>query len=99
MDKCAGDAGLKILPKMDSANNQAIVTALYAALGIGFLPESYVEGHVRRGKFKKIEVEGLNSAQKNHLVMHKNKKLNALQQQAYDLVKTIAMKGVKEDRV
>jgi DNA-binding transcriptional LysR family regulator len=84
---------------MDSANNQAIVTALYASLGIGFLPESYVKGHIRRGKFKKIDIDGLNSAQKNNLVIHKNKKLNALQQQAYDLVKEIATKDGKESRV
>lgn len=89
IEEAAADRGLKVEPKMDSSNNQAIVTALYSSLGIGFLPESYVRGHVDRGRFKEITITDLEADRTNYLVMHKNKRLNDLQQQAYDLIKSI----------
>ncbi len=88
-EKVAAGKGLKIEPLMDSSNNQALVTALYASLGVAFLPDSYVKDHLRRGRFKEITIEGLTVERGNYLVIHKNKRLNDLQQQAYDLLKEI----------
>ncbi len=81
--------GLHINPKMDSVNNQALITAIYASLGISILPESFVKGHIERGKFKRIDVEGLDINYRNYMVIHKNKKLNNIQQQAYELLLNI----------
>lgn len=88
LEKVFVENGLKLTPIMDSSNNQAIVTALYSGLGIGFLPSSYVSGHVARGKFVEITIDGLDALRTNYAVMHKNKKLNALQERAYELLKS-----------
>ncbi len=77
---------LRCEPAIDSANNQALVAALYASIGVALLPESYVEGHIGRGKFRKIEVEGMDGNHDNYLVIHKNKKLNAVGAQAYRIL-------------
>ncbi len=86
IEKRAISKGLKIRTKMDSSNNQALIAAVYSSLGISFLPESYAGGHIARGKFKEIEIKDISSTRTNYLVIHKNKKLSQLQQQAYDLI-------------
>lgn len=58
-------------------------------IGVAILPESYVEGHIERGRFKEIKIEGLDGNRTNYLVMHKNKKLNTLQEEAYDILKNM----------
>ncbi len=87
------EKGLTLSPTIDCSNNQALVSALYASLGVAFLPDSYVSGHIARRKFKEIAIEDLSENRTNYLVIHKNKKLNALQQQAYDLIKSLAEKA------
>ena len=89
LERFANTNGVHLTPKMDSSNNQALMTALYACLGIAFLPHSYLKGHLEREKFKEIELENFDANQTNYLVIHKNKKLNPLQQQAYSLIQTI----------
>ncbi len=85
----AEEYGLKAEPVMESANNQAIVSALYASLGIAFLPEGLVEGHIKRGKFKEIKVSGFDGNRTDYIVMHKNKKLTAAGKEAYDALKNM----------
>ncbi len=80
---------LHVRPRIDSANNQALIAAIYACLGISVLPESYVSGHIERGKFKKLYVEALDVNYTNYIVTHKNKKLNTIQKQAYDVLLNI----------
>ena len=89
IDKIAIEKGLQIRTKMDSSNNQALIAAVYSSLGVSFLPESYAGGHIARGKFKEIKIKDISSTRTNYLVIHKNKKLNQLQQQAFDLIKTM----------
>lgn len=71
---------------MESVNDQALITAVYASLGISVLPESFVQGHISRGRFKEIKIEGLDSSRGNYLVRHKNKKLNKAKQIAYEML-------------
>lgn len=89
LEKIAFSKGLKVTAKIDSSNNQALVTALYSSLGIAFLPDSYIAGHVARGKLKEITITDLTTNRTNNLVIHKNKKLNAIQQSVFDLIKTL----------
>ena len=89
LEKAATEKGLRLTPTIDSSNNQALATALYFSLGISFLPSSYVSGHIARKKFKEITITDLTANQTNYLLIHKNKKLNACQQQAFDLIKKI----------
>ena len=89
LERVVSEKGIALIPKFDSSNDQALVAALYAELGVAFLPVSYVEGHILRGKLKEIKIKNLSTERTNSLVIHKNKKLNAFQQQAYDLIKTL----------
>ncbi len=91
LERFANAHGVKLAPIMDSSNNQALITALYAGLGVAFLPQSYVTGHLERDKFKEIEIEGFDANQTHYLIIHKNKKLNPLQQQAYDFIQTLSL--------
>ncbi len=79
--------GLKASPMMDSSNNQALVTALDACLGIAYLTDSYVLDRIAKKEFKEILIEDLTASRTNSLVIHKNKRLNTLQQQSFDLIK------------
>ena len=81
--------GIKVKPRIDSSNNQALVSALYMSNGIAFLPYSYVSGHIKRKKLKEVKVRDFTANRANYLVIHKNKKLNAFQQLAYDIIKTL----------
>ena len=87
LEKMMSQIGIHVQPKIDSVNNQAIITATYACLGIAVLPESFVRGHIERGNLKKIQLDGLEAVYTNYIVIHKNKKLNDIQQEAYELLK------------
>ncbi len=87
LEKAFVSKTLSIQPMMESVNDQALIAAVYASLGIALLPESFVRGHIERGKFKEICIEGLDSGRNNYLIIHKNKRLNAIQQAAYSLLK------------
>ncbi len=86
-DRFASQYGLKVEPMMESANNQAIIASLYASLGVAFLPEGFVEGHIGRGKFKEIKVEGFDGNRTSYIAMHKNKKLTMAGHEAYEALK------------
>lgn len=89
LEKLLHDHNLSVRPIIDSVNNQVLITATFACLGIAFLPDSVVRGHIQQGDLKEIAVEGLDAIRTNYIVIHKNKKLNPLQQQAFDMLKSI----------
>lgn len=89
LEKALASKALHIQPTMESVNDQALITAVYASLGVALLPESFVRGHIERGKFKEICIQGLDGGRNNYLIMHKNKRLNAIQERAYSLLKEI----------
>ncbi len=89
LEKIVTSKGLKVSPIIDASNNQALVTALNCSLGLAYLTDSYVLEYIKEKKFKEIIIEELTASRANNLVIHKNKKLNALQQHAYNLIKTI----------
>ncbi len=86
LERIAANQALQLYPKVDSVNNQALITAVYNMLGIAVLPESFVRGHIERGKFKEIKLYELDANYSNYMVIHKNKKLNKIQKQAYDVL-------------
>jgi DNA-binding transcriptional LysR family regulator len=87
LEKALAAKSLRLRPKMESANDQALIAAVYASLGVSILPDSFVRGHILRGKFKEIHITGLDSGRNQYLVLHKNKKLSAAQKKAYELLK------------
>ncbi len=89
LDKLLLGHNLRVRPAIDSVNNQALIAATFAGLGIAFLPDSVVRRHIQQGNLKEIAVEQLDALRTNYIVIHKNKKLNPLQQQAFDLLKSL----------
>ncbi len=89
LDRLLHEHNLSVQPTIDSVNNQALITATFAGLGIALLPDSVVRGHIRQGSFKEIAVEGLDAIRTISIVMHKNKKLNPIQQEAFELLQSI----------
>ncbi|MBQ9736467.1 MAG: LysR family transcriptional regulator [Clostridia bacterium] len=89
LERALAAKSLRVRPKMESTNDQALIAAVYASLGVSILPDSFVRGHILRGKFKEIRITDLDSGRNQYLVMHKNKKLSATQKKAYELLKTV----------
>lgn len=89
LEKLATEKGAILNPQMDSSSNQAIVIGIKSCIGIGFLPETYVRDYIDNGLFKEIVIDDIVAEQTNYLVIHKNKRLNPLQQQAFDIIKNI----------
>ncbi len=89
LDRLLLTRNLRVRPAIDSVNNQALVTATFAGLGIAFLPDSVVRRHIQQKNLKEIAVEELDAVRTNYIVIHKNKKLNPIQQRAFDLLKSL----------
>ena len=87
LERVLATKGLHLTATMESVNDQALIAAVYADLGIAFLPESFVGGHIARGKFKEIKIENLDNSRNNYLIIHKNKRLNTIQEIAYAMLK------------
>ena len=68
LEKLFTSNGLHIRPRIESVNDQALIAAVYASLGVAFLPESFVLGHIARGKFKEIVIQGIDSERNNYLI-------------------------------
>lgn len=89
LEKLLAEHNLHVHPTIDSVNNQVLITATFAGLGIAFLPDSVVRSHIEQKDLKEIVVEELDAVRTNYIVIHRNKKLNPVQQQAFDLLKSL----------
>ena len=89
LERLLHDHNLNVRPTIDSVNNQVLITAALSKLGIAFLPDSVVREQLEGNELKQISVEGLDAIRTDYIVIHKNKKLNLLQQQAFDILKSM----------
>lgn len=89
LERLLHDHNLNVRPTIDSVNNQVLITAALSKLGIAFLPDSVVREQLESNELKQIAVEGLDAIRTDYIVIHKNKKLNFLQQQAFDILKSM----------
>lgn len=89
LERLLHDHNLNVRPTIDSVNNQVLITAALAKLGIAFLPDSVVREQLEGKELKQIAVDGLDAIRTDYIVIHKNKKLNSLQQQAFDILKSM----------
>ncbi len=89
LEKLLHDHNLSVHPTIDSVNNQVLITAVLSRLGIAFLPDSVVRDYLERRELKQIAVQDLDAIRTDYIVIHKNKKLNALQQKAFDILKSM----------
>ncbi len=89
LEKLLHNHNLSVHPTIDSVNNQVLITAALSKLGIAFLPDSVVREHLEQQELKHITVEDLDAIRTDYIVIHKNKKLNQLQQKAFDILKSM----------
>lgn len=68
-------SNLKIKIIMESANNEAVINAVKAGLGLSVQPLLQVESAIRTGDIHSIQVEGLSYTRNLYLLYHKGHKL------------------------
>lgn len=77
---------LSASPMIESASNQCLISSAEAGLGIAILPDGLVCDSIIDGTIKQLEVDDVNFSRSHYLLIHKNKKLNPIGKQAYDLI-------------
>lgn len=85
-EKALSFFGLSAIPTVESASNQCLISAAEAGLGIAILPEGLVSEFLRTDSLKQIGVSDVELSRTHYLLIHKNKRLNPIGKQAYDLV-------------
>ena len=88
-DRALAFFGLSAAPMIESASNQCLISSAQAGLGIAILPEGLVCDSITNGTIKQLEVHDVNFCRSHYLLIHKNKRLNPIGKQAYDLVMKI----------
>lgn len=74
---------------IESASNQCLISSAEAGLGISILPEGLVSESLKIGMLKQISVTDTDFSRTHYLLIHKNKKLNPIQKQAYELYENL----------
>lgn len=77
-DHIAGEHGIAVHPEIESASNEALISAAEMGLGIAVLPISVAEKHTSK-KLKRIEIESANFSRDFYLIYRKSKKFSRLQ--------------------
>lgn len=72
--------GMAVRPDMESANNEALIAAAEAGLGIAVLPLVLVECKIG-SSLRLLDVRDADLTRNSYLIYHKNRKFSALQQQ------------------
>jgi len=70
---------------VESVSNQCLISSAISGVGITILPEGLVHDLVEEGALKIVHVENADFSRKHYLLIHKNKKLNPIQKQAYQI--------------
>ena len=81
----SASAHLTVKPMVESVSNQCLISAAIGGLGVSILPEGLISDVVRDGTLKVINVANTNFSRTHYLLIHKNKKLNSIQMQAYQM--------------
>lgn len=85
-DTALASAHLTVKPMIESVSNQCLISAATNGLGVAILPEGLVSDAVKAGALKVINVANTDFSRTHYLLIHKNKKLNHIQMQAYQLL-------------
>lgn len=81
-------AHLSAKPMIESISNQCLISAAEENLGIAILPEGLVSELLSLGRLKQISITDADFSRTHYLLIHKNKRLNPIQKQAYEIVRT-----------
>lgn len=72
-------------PMVESASNQCLISSAISGLGVTILPEGLVNDVVEERTLKIVNIEDADFSRKHYLLIHKNKKLNPIQRQVYQM--------------
>ena len=84
-DNALASAHLTMKPMVESVSNQCLISAAISGLGVAILPEGLVSDAVKAGALKVIDTANTDFSRTHYLLIHKNKKLNPIQMQAYQM--------------
>ena len=82
---------LTVVPFLESVSNQCLLTAAMHDMGLAILPESVVADDIKRGNLHHVTVTEVDFKRTHYMLIHKNKRMNTLQQKAYDLAMDICV--------
>ena len=84
LDRIFADASIFSKPIMESASNQAIVSAAIQNLGVAILPEELIEKQIKKKRLKKITVTDKEFIRTSYLIHHKSKSFTPTKKQVFD---------------
>ena len=82
--------GLKAQPKVSSSSNSVLLAAAREGLGVAVLPEALVAAELAAGRLKEVRIQGLELSRRWFAVRRQDKKFTPVQQQAFDLLFSLA---------
>ena len=90
LDERLSALGLKAQPKLSSSSNSVLLAAAREGLGVAVLPEALVVAELAAGRLKEVRIQGLELSRRWFAVRRQDKKFTPVQQQAFDLLFSLA---------
>ena len=90
LDERLSALGLKAQPKLSSSSNSVLLAAAREGLGVAVLPEALVATELAAGRLKEVRIQGLELSRRWFAVRRQDKKFTPVQQQAFDLLFSLA---------
>lgn len=90
LDERLSALGLKAQPKVSSSSNSVLLAAAREGLGVAVLPEALVVAELAAGRLKEVRIQGLELSRRWFAVRRQDKKFTPVQQQAFDLLFSLA---------
>ena len=90
LDERLSALGLKAQPKLSSSSNSVLLAAAREGLGVAVLPEALVVAELAAGRLKEVRIQGFELSRRWFAVRRQDKKFTPVQQQAFDLLFSLA---------
>ena len=90
LDERLSALGLKAQPKLSSSSNSVLLAAAREGLGVAVLPEALVAAELAAGRLKEVRIQELELSRRWFAVRRQDKKFTPVQQQAFDLLFSLA---------
>lgn len=88
---------IKAKPFWESANTQAIISAVSAGIGVSVLPEKLLEEALREGKVCRLSLRDVSFRRSFYLIWHRNKYLSPAAQDFMELCRSLRRKNGETD--
>ena len=77
------------VPAMTSVGNSALIAACAVGFGVTVLPESLVSADIAACRLREIKITDADLSRDHFLILHKNKRLNAVQEDIFNICRGI----------